>query len=51
MEIGDLHYFAAPPRTFSILSPERRRAAVLLTAGAAAMLWIALLLAGVATVD
>jgi hypothetical protein len=36
---------------FSILSPERRRAAVLLAAGAAAVLWVALLLAGVATVD
>jgi len=51
VEIGDLHYFAAPPRTFSTLSPERRRTAVLLTAGAAAVLWVALLLASVATVD
>jgi hypothetical protein len=51
VEIGDLHYFEAPPRTFSTLSPERRRAAVLLVATGVAVLWLALLLAGVASAD
>jgi hypothetical protein len=51
VEIGDLHYFAAPPRAFRALSPQRRRAAKLLTAAGAAVMWLALLLASFATVD
>jgi hypothetical protein len=53
VEIGDLHYFAAPAVDVRSLgagmtSPRRRRAARLLAASAGALLWIGLLLAGVA---
>ena len=51
MEIGDLHYFAAPVRAFHALSPRRRRAAVLLAAAGGGLLWLILLLASVALAD
>jgi hypothetical protein len=51
VEIGDLHYFAAPPRAFHALSPQRRHMAKVLIAAGAAVMWLALLLASFATVD
>ena len=45
MEIGDLHYFAAPAGAFRAPSPRRRRAVALLVGLAAALLWVALLVA------
>jgi hypothetical protein len=45
VEIGDLHYFAAPARAFRAASPQRRRAIALLVGLGAALLWLALLVA------
>jgi hypothetical protein len=47
MEIGDLHYLAAPARGASTPSPRHRCMAMALAAGAGALLWIGLLLASV----